>query len=108
MKINIINFRIMYVYLIRCSENNFYKIGISKNVKTRLKQIQTTAPDNVFIVYEYESSYAAKIEKALHNFLKPYHRNNEWFELSLNEELKFLNMCSSIENNLMYLDNHKI
>lgn len=98
----------MYVYLIRCSDNNFYKIGISKNVKTRLKQIQTTSPDNVFIVHTYESKYAFKIEKALHNFFKSYHKNNEWFELSLIEELKFLDMCSSIEKNLIHLEQNKI
>lgn len=98
----------MYVYLIRCSENNFYKIGISKNVETRLKQIQTTSPDKVFIVYKYKSIYASKIEKALHNFFKSYHKNNEWFELSLAEELKFLDMCNSIEANLVHLNSNKI
>jgi hypothetical protein len=98
----------MYVYLIRCAENNFYKIGISKNVETRLKQIQTTSPDKVSVVHKYESSYASKIEKALHNFFKLHHRNNEWFELSLTEEVKFLDMCNSIEQNLIYLDNNKI
>lgn len=108
MIIYITNFNVMYVYLIRCSENNFYKIGISKNVETRLKQIQTTSPDKVFIVHKYESSYASKIEKALHNFFKSYHRNNEWFELSLTEELKFIDMCTLIEANLMYLNDNKI
>ncbi len=98
----------MYIYLIRCSENSFYKIGISKNVEQRLKQIQTSSPDKVYLVHKYESSYASKIERALHNFYKSYHRNNEWFELSLNEEVEFLDMCSSIEANLIYIENNKI
>ncbi len=98
----------MYIYLIRCAENNFYKIGISKNVEQRLKQIQTSVPDKVYLVNKYESQYAYKIEKALHNFFKLYHRNNEWFELSISEEIKFLDMCSSIEDNIIYLENYKI
>jgi transposase-like protein len=58
-------------------------------------------------VNKYESQYASKIEKALHNFFKPYHKNNEWFELSLTEELKFFDMCSSIEKNLIYIEKNK-
>jgi hypothetical protein len=98
----------MYVYLIRCSENSYYKIGISKNVERRLKQIQTSSPDEVYLIHKYESKYASRIEKALHNFFISYHRNNEWFELSLNEEINFLEMCSSIEKNLIYLEENKI
>jgi transposase-like protein len=58
-------------------------------------------------VNKYESQYASKIEKALHNFFKPYHKNNEWFELSLTEELKFFDMCSSIEKNLICIEKNK-
>jgi hypothetical protein len=98
----------MYIYLIRCSENNFYKIGISKNVERRLKQIQTSSPNKIYLIHKYQSQYASKIEKAMHNFFKVYHRNNEWFELSLSEEMKFIDMCLSIENNIIYLENYKI
>ncbi len=98
----------MYIYLIRCVENNFYKIGISKNIERRLKQIQTSSPDKIYLVHKYQSQHASKIEKALHSFFKAYHRNNEWFELSLSEEMEFIKMCSSIEHNIIYLENHKI
>jgi hypothetical protein len=98
----------MFIYLIRCSENSYYKIGITKNIERRLKQIQTSSPDKVYLVEKYESNYATTIEKALHNFFKAYHRNNEWFELSLTEEYKFLEMCSSIEKNLIYMEENKI
>jgi hypothetical protein len=98
----------MFIYLIRCSENSYYKIGITKNIERRLKQIQTSSPDHIYLVEKYESPYASKIEKALHNFFKSYHRNNEWFELSLTEEVKFLDMCSTIEKNLIYLEHNRI
>ena len=98
----------MFVYLIRCEENNYYKIGITKNIQRRLKQIQTSTPDKIYLVEKYESKYSNKIEKALHNFLVAYHRNNEWFELPLEEELKFIEMCKSIEKNLIFLEENKI
>lgn len=98
----------MFVYLIRCEENNYYKIGITKNIERRIKQIQTGTPDKIYLVEKYESEHSSKIEKALHNFFSPYHRNNEWFELSLEDEMKFMEMCQSIEKNIVYLKENKI
>lgn len=98
----------MFVYLIRCEENNYYKIGVTKNIQRRLKQIQTGSPDKIYLVEKYESNYSYKIEKALHGFLSHYHRNNEWFELPLEEELKFLEMCKTIESNFIFLEQNKI
>lgn len=98
----------MFVYLIRCEENNYYKIGVTKNIQRRLKQIQTGTPDKIYLVEKYESDYSTKIERALHNFLAHYHRNNEWFELPLEEELRFVDNCKKIEQNFIFLAENKI
>jgi hypothetical protein len=98
----------MYVYLIRCEENNYYKIGITKNIERRLKQIQTGTPDKIYLVEKYESDFSSKIEKALHNYFIYCHRNNEWFELTLEDELKFLDLCKSMEKNFIFLKENKI
>lgn len=94
----------MYIYLLRCEEHSYYKIGITNNLQKRLKEIQTGTPDKIYFVDFYESKYARKIESGLHRFFEHKHRNNEWFELSLEDEVKFKSMCVLIENNLKFIE----
>jgi predicted GIY-YIG superfamily endonuclease len=98
----------MFVYLIRLSENSYYKIGVTKNINKRIKQLQTGNAEKIFLINSYESKYAHKIEKALHNFYFDKKKHNEWFELSIEDEVSFLKDCSKIENNIIYLDKNKI
>ncbi len=93
----------MFIYLIRCEENSYYKIGITKNIQKRIKEIQTGTPDKIYLIDSYESEYARQIEIALHNFFKSEHRNNEWFELSIKDEIRFKELCILTENNLKIL-----
>lgn len=98
----------MYVYLIRCEENSYYKIGITKNIQKRIKELQTGSSDIIYLVNKYESDFASKIEKGLHNFLGHKRRNNEWFDLTIEDEVNFIDMCTKIEKNLIYLEQNKI
>lgn len=38
----------MFIYLIRLSENSYYKIGITKNINKRIKQLQTGNAEEIF------------------------------------------------------------
>lgn len=98
----------MFVYLIRLSENSTYKIGTTNNINKRIKQLQTGNAEQIFLVDSYQSKLAFKIENALHNFFKHKHKLNEWFELTIEDEIKFKELCVTIENNLKYLENNKI
>ena len=91
------------VYLIQSLEEGYYKIGVSKNPKKRIKQLQTGNSSELKLIYSYPSEYANKIEKALHGQLSHCKKECEWFELSLVEELSFDVNCKQIETNIDYL-----
>lgn len=98
----------MFVYLIRSSENSYYKIGTTKNIQRRIKELQTGNADKIYLIDYYESDNAFKIEKALHNFFCYTNKFNEWFTLGIEDEIKFKELCLQIDNNLKYLENNKI
>lgn len=71
-----------YVYLIYNEQNNFFKIGYSKNPLKRKKTLQGQEPNIALLkVWEKDVSF----EKFLH---KKYYKNRirgEWFEFSFQE-----------------------
>jgi predicted GIY-YIG superfamily endonuclease len=98
----------MYVYLITNNLNQ-YKIGISKNPKRRIKELQTGNDSNLFIVNQYKSEkHYKKIETALHHTYKHCNVINEWFELTNDQASMFISECIKIENNLIFMDENKI
>ena len=86
------------IYLIKSLNEGIYKIGVSKYPNKRLKQIQTGNPAPVEILYLYETENAYKIEKALHNRYSHFNTHGEWFELSIKEEMSFMDNCKKIED----------
>jgi len=98
----------MFIYLIRLSENSYYKIGVTKNINKRIKQLQTGNAEEIYLIDSYQSEYAYKIENALHNFYSNKNKYNEWFEFTLEDEVNFLKDCKKIENNIIFLENNII
>jgi predicted GIY-YIG superfamily endonuclease len=98
----------MFVYLIRLSENSTYKIGVTKNITKRIKELQTGNAEQIYLIDKYESDNAFKIEKALHNFFQHKKKLNEWFDFTIEDEIKFKELCITIDNNLKYLENNLI
>ena len=97
----------MIIYLISSEIYNetLYKIGISVDVKKRLKQLKTGNPATLTIVSQFESKWAFKIEANLHN---RYHNKNisgskEWFRLNDNDVSEFLDNCKMIHDNFEFL-----
>ena len=90
------------IYLIR-GNNGKYKIGIAKNPQSRLKQLQTGNPEPLSIIETYKTINASKIEKALHNRYSYARKEGEWFELSISNELTFINECEEIDDNINLL-----
>ncbi len=92
-----------YVYLIlevNQHGEEAYKIGISKNPpKKRLKQLQTGNPNQISILNSYESKNYKKIEQWLHGRYsrKKTLAQNEWFNLTSEEVLGFLDECKKAE-----------
>ncbi|MCF7479780.1 GIY-YIG nuclease family protein [Vibrio sp. J2-4] len=78
-----------YLYVIRCAETNYFKIGITNNISKRLSTHQTGCPFELKLVLycepELEDLYAREIvylEKFLHNNYKDLCVRGEWYELS--------------------------
>ena len=103
-----------YVYLIGEIDNKGrYKIGSTKakDVKKRLKQLQTGNSSELFIKESYETEHPFKLEKMLHNHFKSSNLIGEWFELSESDTEAFKGVCeekekiiSSLKDNPFYFN----
>ena len=78
--------KLEYVYLIS-ADNNQYKIGRTKNLSKRLKQIRTACP-NAKIEHYWEVEDSHSWEKRLHHMLFQFkiHPRHEWFQFSEEEK----------------------
>lgn len=89
-----------YVYLIgEIGKEGRYKIGSTKakDVKKRLKQLQTGNSSELFIKESYETEHPFKLEKMLHNHFKSSNLIGEWFELSESDTEAFRGVCEEKE-----------
>ena len=89
-----------HVYLIgEKGSTNKYKIGSTraKDVKNRLKQLQTGSSEELYIKDSYETEHPFKLEKMLHNHFKSSNLIGEWFELSESDIEAFRVVCEEKE-----------
>ncbi len=76
------------VYLLKCLGTNFYKIGIAKNVDSRIDNLQPSCPLEIFEVTSkvmISRTQALLFEEDLHLKYADKRVHHEWFKLS-NEE----------------------
>jgi hypothetical protein len=90
------------VYLIRGNDGR-YKIGIAKNPKQRIAQLQTGNSDKLTLIESYLTENASKIESSLHNRYSYVRNVGEWFDLSVAEEANFIEICKSIDESIKTL-----
>ena len=65
------------LYLIQSSNTGMIKIGRSKTPSKRLKQLQTGNPNKLKLVASFKDQ--GWMEKNLHERLKDYRQEGEWF-----------------------------
>ena len=82
-----------YVYLIEDLDNNRYKIGVTKDLEKRLRNLQTGNSNRIIIKESYKTEYPFKLELMLHNKFKQFRYNNEWYELESSDVEKFITYC---------------
>jgi len=80
-----------YIYLLHLQGFDFYKIGISQNVPSRKKSIQTLVPFDINTVKAIRIEGYRDIEKQIHEELKEYRYKGEWFKGCLGTMLKTFN-----------------
>ena len=91
------------VYLIQSLEDSYYKIGVSKHPQKRLSEHQTGNPSPLKLIEVYSTDLAYKIEGTLKRRFAHYKKEGEWFDLSVDVEVNFIEMCKKIEENLVLL-----
>lgn len=92
------------VYLIKEQQNNYFKIGVSKDVRQRIKQLQTGSAGTIQLYKEFSSEYANKIEKAFHRRYRVYNIGGEWFNLPMSAVESFLQECETFARNFQAID----
>ena len=88
-----------YVYLICDPSNDSFKIGVTRDINNdRLKKLQTGNSTELHIVSVYQCDYPFRLEKMLHKRFINKCILNEWFELSTDEVINFINICKEMDN----------
>lgn len=71
-----------FVYLIRNSMTNHYKIGITNNVQDRLQHLQTANSAKLELLNSVKTSDPPLLEKELHTKFAVKRLEGEWFKLT--------------------------
>jgi len=97
-----------YVYIIRQSNSNFYKIGWTENktgltdkqsVNMRIASLQTGNPKTLEVIGFFRAS-SGKTEKIVHKLFDSKRLTGEWFSLNRNDLDNLLNSDWRISNNI--------
>lgn len=74
----------MYVYMIRCiNRDNYVKIGVARNVESRLETLQTSSPYRLEVLASIRCNgrrHAYDLEKRLHWLFRKQRIRGEWFK----------------------------
>jgi len=82
------------LYLIK-DENNNTKIGVSRDPKTRLSQLQQTNPSKLSLVHTMQVFDMKTVESRLHDLYQDKRGQGEWFKLN-DEDTFWMTSITSI------------
>ena len=81
-----------FFYIAQLEGSNMYKLGVSSNVKRRIKDIKSPIPFEVTCIYEIKLVDPYDFEEKIHFMYKENFINREWFELSTTQILTIQNI----------------
>jgi len=87
-----------WVYFIQ--DGTGVKIGMTKNLKKRVADLQTGNSHKLQIIAYIESETMSDLEKTFHTYLKPLSLMGEWFKLDKEKTVKMLRGCRN--NKILY------
>lgn len=90
------------IYLIgEVGNEGRYKIGMTRGCSDkRKKALQTGNAEELYVRYEYETPTPVKLEAMLHRLYKPKQLLNEWFELTEDDAMCFMETCQKYQNTI--------
>jgi len=80
-----------YVYLLHLEGFDFYKIGISQDVPSRKRKLQTLVPFEIKTIKTIHIESYRDVEKKIHESLEEYRHRGEWFKGCLGLIIKEFN-----------------
>lgn len=83
------------VYIISFQHSDLFKIGITKNIRQRMKQFDTANPFEFYLHEFFPTEHCRSLERELHKLYKSKRYKNEWFKLT-EDELR--NVCNHARN----------
>ena len=88
------------LYIIEAKFHNvtFYKVGMTKCIRNRLKNISTACPFHVQVVYSElidSEMLARNLEKEAHKVMSSRNINGEWFNISKNDVVQIVKDLAS-------------
>lgn len=86
----------MIVYFVKHRNLSPIKIGYTNDLTSRLNAFNNVAPYGIEVVGTIETDKPERLEKQLHELLKSFRLNGEWFEITTEHALS-----------LIYLHSHK-
>lgn len=85
-----------FIYILHCSNSNYYKIGRSKkNPISRIASIQSACPFELLILAAVYVKNYELLEKRTHRQLKDKHVRGEWFEVGKSEIDNILDLVNA-------------
>lgn len=73
------------VYIIEVRDTGLYKIGVTKDIKKRISQLQTSNPYEFYLIDFFVTPKSWELERILHNKYKLNRYKREWFKLNNDE-----------------------
>jgi len=88
-----------FVYILKCE--NRYKVGYSKDVNKRIKQLDTR-PFKLELIYKRYSECAYDIEQRIHKQLWAFRVENEWYDIKESLLIENVNVIfKSVEEEIL-------
>jgi hypothetical protein len=91
------------LYIITDGEK--YKIGYSKDVASRKRQLQTANGSLLEIIFEFKTVHGMKLERSIQRAMKHKNIIGEWFHLEKEDITKIKELCILQEKNFSILSN---
>jgi hypothetical protein len=76
-----------FIYAVRMGATHAVKIGITGDVRKRMKQMQTGTPTPLHLITMIAVANAAAVERRIHERLGPYHIRGEWFAVATDADV---------------------